>query len=314
MTNFKFDMLGSMVHIPKFGVSFSLHRCSELGIDKKQTLQAALEDLGFRRFRLMSYWNIHEPKPGVYNFTELDWQFNLVAKYKGGVSLCIGKRQPRWPECHMPKWAQSLPKDEWYEALFTYIGVVVNRYKNHPALQSWQLENEALLKEFGHCVDQDYNLDRLQKEFDIVKSEDSKHPVIMTLSDSWGLPWRGPSPDAYAMSLYKHTINKRGNYAKSKRPALFYKTRALLISTLWQKPVFIHELQAEPWLAQNILRIPIGEQLKQFGLIQLKDSINFAHSTGMHPIDLWGLEWWYWLDHKYNRPEYWQYIKRTLNN
>lgn len=297
-----------------YGVSFSLHRCSELGVNKKTVLRAALSDLGVQRARLMSYWNIHEPSRGKYNFSELDWQMNMAAKYDAKVSLCIGKRQPRWPECHIPKWAAKLSKEEWYAALFDFICLVVDRYKNHPALESWQLENEAFLKSFGHCPDNDYNRRRLQKELELIKTRDPNHPVIMTLSDSWGLPFRKPVPDIYAMSLYRVTINKNGRYAYSKRPAIFYKTRAHLISTLTGRPVFIHELQAEPWLKHAILKSSVKEQLEYMNPEILSGIFRYAQATGMRPIDLWGLEWWYWLKTEQKKPEIWNAVKDLLAN
>lgn len=289
-----------------------MHRCSELNIDKKAVLEAGLSDLGFRRFRLMSYWNIHEPAKGSYNFDELDWQLEMVAKYNGTVSLCLGKRQPRWPECHMPQWASVLSKSEWYQALYEYIKVVVLRYKDHPALKSWQLENEALLKNFGYCPDQDYSRKRLQEEYIQVKSTDPNHPVIMTLSDSWGLPWRRPYPDQYAMSLYRITINKRGSYAYSRRPPYFYKLRADLIKILRRKPLFIHELQAEPWLAKSITQTSVDEQLERMSARQIQENISFALGTGLRPIDLWGLEWWYWLRETQGNSDAWEAVKKVM--
>jgi len=295
-----------------YGVSFSLHRCSELGINKKRLLRAALKELGFRRLRLMSYWNIHEPSPGKYDFKELDWQMDMAAKFGAKVSLSIGKRQPRWPECHIPKWAADLPKEEWYKALYKYIEVVVKRYKNHPALISWQLENEALLKDFGYCPDRDYSRYRLKKELEIVKKLDKNHPVIMTVSDSWGIPIKKPNPDMYAMSMYRITINKNGEYSYSKRPAIFYRIRCHLIGILKNKPVFIHELQAEPWLKQGITETKIEEQLINMDKNILLKNIEYAIKTGMRPIDLWGLEWWYYLKTQHKNPTLWDAVKHQI--
>lgn len=296
---------------PTFGVSFSLHRCSELGLDKQAVLKAALIELGFRRYRLMSYWNIHEQTPGVFDFSELDWQMDLIARYGGSVSLAIGKRQPRWPECHIPDWALELPTENWYAALYRYITQVVSRYEGHPALESWQLENEALLKSFGDCKDRDYNRTRLQKELDLVKQIDPMHPVIMTLSDSWGLPWRRPRPDVYAMSLYRTTANKKGKINMSHRGAWFYKIRAGYINLFTRRHVFIHELQAEPWTLEGITVVGLEEQLKTMNADILADNMDFALQTGLRPIDLWGLEWWYWLRQTHDIDDVWWAAKQV---
>jgi hypothetical protein len=209
----------------------------------------------------------------------------------------------------MPKWAEKLPAEEWYKALNNYIKVVVNRYKNHPALVSYQLENEALLKDFGFCPDGDYNRERLKNEFELVKRLDPKHPVIMTLSDSWGIPIRAPKPDAYAMSLYRITQNRKGKYRYSKRPPIFYKIRARAIKTIKRRPVFIHELQAEPWLGGSILDFTVDEQLKHMTRGQIRKNIKFARKIGVEPIDLWGLEWWYWLNTSQDNHAVWTYIQ-----
>lgn len=296
------------------GVSFSLHRCYELGVSPKKVLTAAIKDLSFRRFRLMSYWNLHERQPGIYNFYELDWQMDLLAKHGCSATLCLGKRQPRWPECHMPDWALGLPEAEWQKSLLDYIAAVVGRYKGHPALESWQLENEALLRSFGVCRDGDYSHARLRREFKLIKTLDATHPLIMTLSDSWGLPWRGPKPDIYAMSLYRNTINKKGVYTSSKRRPGFYHARAWMIHLLKNRPVFIHELQAEPWLNKPITEAHLSEQTKLFDAKTLERNVAFARRTQLYPIDLWGLEWWYWLYDVHKHPDVWKMAAQIIKN
>ena len=291
------------------GVSFSLHRCSELGLPKKRVLQAALKDLGFRRFRLMSYWDIHEQRYGRYDFRELDWQLDMVAKYNGQVSLCLGARQPRWPEFHLPTWVKSLDDETAYNGLMSYIRKVVLRYKDHPALQSWQLENEAMLKSFADNSRGTYDRDRLKKERWLVGHSDKhKHPVIMTLSDSWGIPWRDPKPDAYGMSIYRLTMNPAGQVFHDKRSPRFYANRAKLIHIIKRRPTFIHELQAEPWFSRPILSVSVDEQLAQMSVKQIQAIVNFAQTTGLSPIDLWGLEWWYYLKTNHH-PEIWETIR-----
>jgi beta-galactosidase GanA len=139
-----------MIDPNQFGVSFSIKQCRNFSLDAKETLDWLIKEAGFRRFRLMSYWNEHELEPGKYDFKELDWQITKVAKAGGQVSLCLGAKQPRWPESHWPKWALELPKAERDAALLKYLEKVVRRYKDEPAIVSYQLENEALLKRGLH--------------------------------------------------------------------------------------------------------------------------------------------------------------------
>ena len=95
-----------------FGVSFSIKQCRNFGIDPRQCLRWLINDAGFRRFRLMSYWDEHEKSPGEYDFSERDWQLEEARNNGCLVTLCVGVRQPRWPENHWPQWAWELPKHQ----------------------------------------------------------------------------------------------------------------------------------------------------------------------------------------------------------
>ena len=294
------------------GASFSLHRCSELEIDKRRCLESALRDLGLRHFRLMTYWNIHEPMPGKYNFSELDWQIKLIAKYEGTISLCLGKRQPRWPECHMPEWAQKLSQEEWREALLTYINTVVSRYKDLPVIVSWQLENEAKLKAFGHCPDQDYSSSRLRNEFALVQRLDPNRPVIMSLSNNWGIPFQRPIPDIFGISIY--TLMSYGG--KEVRRSIFspawHRFRAKLLWLLFRRTTMIHELQTEPWLNKPVLSCKTEYLHAQFGPQHFAATVEFAKKTGIESADLWGLEYWYWLKANRHDNRMWTEAKKII--
>ena len=101
------------------------------------------------------------------------------------MSRCAHKF--RWPECHTPDWAKNLSKHERNNALFKFIETVVNRYKDHPEVVSWQLENKTLNRSIGEC--KDYDRKRLRNEYNLVKSLDVPKPIIMTTSNSFGLPF-----------------------------------------------------------------------------------------------------------------------------
>jgi hypothetical protein len=274
--------------VQTLGFSFSLKCTQEWGLDWRECLIDALDILGARRFRLMSYWTMIEAERGNYDFADLDEQIQMISDRGGEVTICLGLKQPRWPEVHQPEWAESLPREQWLAALYAYISAVVSRYEANPTITSWQLENEALIK-FGLPTDRSRM--RLRRELALVKKL-TKKPVIMTLSDSWGLPWRHPLPDIYAMSLYR-TIYHNGRYNHDPRPPLFYKIRATVIRLLTGRKVFIHELQCEPWGPTGTEQLSITEQNKSMTSEIIAENIAFAQKTGMDPIDLWGLEWWY---------------------
>ena len=275
----------------RFGVSLSIKQCREFNIDSIKVLTFLINTVGFRRFRLMSYWNEHEIKQGNYDFSKLDQQIKLIEDSHGVITLCLGVRQPRWPESHWPDWALKLPQEERYEALFTYIKTVVKRYKNRACIVSWQLENEALNRSFGE--NGDFNRERLRHEYNLVKYLNPKRPIIMTTSNTWGIPLLQPRPEIFGFTLYQVQYQKE-TYTRSKLPIWWWSFRAKIIKLLTLKNSFIHELQAEPWGPKAIWEMPIKEQGRSMNIEQLKTNISFAKQTGLYPIDLWGGEWWYW--------------------
>lgn len=259
----------------------------------------------------MSYWNDCEPKEGKFDFSDLDKQLKIIQRHKGTVSLCLGVRQPRWPENHWPEWAWKLPKDQRDQALLDFIKVVVKRYKKNKSVISYQLENEALLSDFGERSEVDRN--RLVNEYKLVKKLDKKRPIIMTTSTSWGIPIRKPIPDIVGISYYQVLFNpKLQKYTTAfHRPSLD-RLRTLAIKAIHNKPTFIHELQLEPWGPKNIWEMSVKEQDSSMSPEQITKNLDLAHKTGIKSIDLWGGEWWYYRDAIQKDPKIWQAVESGL--
>lgn len=286
------------------------------GLDAKETFIAMLDDLKVKKVRLVSYWSNIEHNRGSYDFTELDWQMATAQSRGVKVSLALGLRQPRWPECHMPDWAEIEEESEWQPQLMNFIGAVVNRYKDSPALDSYQLENEYFLTVFGECTN--FDRDRLVREYNLVKSLDPNHTLIVSMSNNAiGTPIGKPRPDQWAISVYKRvwdkTISQR--YFEYPIPAWYYAFRAGWTEVTRGRNSFIHELQTEPWIADPIGGIKdasIAEQDKTLDASRLKDRIAYGEATGMKEIGLWGVEWWYWRKVKFNDPSLWDTGKAAL--
>ncbi len=276
----------------RYGVSFSQKQCLGFGIDAKDTLNWLI-GRGWRRFRLMSYWDVHEKTPGEYDFSELDWQLDLVAKAGGTVSLCLGVKQPRWPEYHWPNWAKNMDAESKEKALLKYVEATINHVKHRPEIVSYQLENEALLSNFGNHINIDRG--RLRREFNLVKKLDPNRRVIMTASNSWGIPLRQPIPDAVGYSFYKikYGLSKKRYINLPHFPALEY-LRASAVWLLWKRPSFIHELQCEPWGPTSTWLMSATEQNQSMSINQIQKNLHLAQRTKLISIDLWGGEWWYW--------------------
>ena len=294
-----------------FGVSFSIKYCKELGLDWQKVYLGLLDDLKVRRFRLMSYWDLIEQEQNQYDFADLDWQFQQANKRGVKITLAAGMRQPRYPECHIPEWTKKLSTSDKHTALYKFLETTINRYKNQAALISWQLENEALNHGIGECTD--YSRARLRHEYALIKKLDNKHPIIMSTSNSWGLPFRKPKPDVVGFSIYLKRHYKNGRYFSSPLPAWFYRMRAAFIRTILNRPVIIHELQAEPWGPEATVNLSRLEQNKSMNALQLKKILDFAKSTDISYIDLWGAEWWYWCKLKYQDSDLWETARQIVD-
>lgn len=300
----------------QIGATFIPSYAEYFGLDPKQTLRATLDDLGVKRVRLVTYWDVGEPINGTYSFGEFDWQMKMAEQAGVKVSLAIGLRQPRWPECHMPNWAASMPMSEWSVELKDYMKAVIERYKSSPALESYQLENEFFMDVFGICPD--FSRERLVDEFNFVKSIDPSHPVIISRSNNWiGIPTGDPRPDQFGISVYKRvwdkTFTKR--YFEYPLPPWFYGFLAGAGEIATGKDMIIHELQAEAWLPDGFdINNPadVKEMEKSMDPERLSARINYAKDSGIRTIDLWGVEWWYWQKEKLNNPTLWNAAKDTI--
>jgi len=301
------------------GVSFIPDYASSLGLDPHQTLQAILGELGVKHLRLVSYWSDIEPQPGQFNFQELDYEFAQSNEANAKVSLSLGLRQPRWPECHMPNWAQNEPASVWQPQLENFVTTVVNRYKHNPALSDYQLENEYFLRQFGfYGACQNFDRTRLVSEYNLVKSLDPTHQIMLARSNN-ALGWaiNAPTPDIYGISIYKRVWDKyyTHRYAEYPFPAWYYAFLAGVQKIINGRDTIIHEMQAEPWPPQdqNITQISLSEQNKSFSAVDFQNRIQFAKATGMRTVYYWGAEYWYYRLTVEHDPSVWQIAKQTFH-
>ena len=285
----------------RYGVSFSIKQCRNFGLDPKETLRWLLK-MGWRRFRLMSYWNECEKTRGTYDFSELDWQMKMVENAGGIATLCLGVKQPRWPEYHWPTWALTLPDPEKTQALLDFVQATLEWYDKADFIDGYQLENEAVLRGFGSGID--INLRRLRREYRLVADLTDK-PIYMSTSNGWGIPIRRPHPrGGVGFSIYTMMFNK-GAYRHTIQKPWLHRLRRFIIEKIIGKPVFIHELQLEPWGHRAIWEMTTEEQALSMSAQRIRFNIDFARRVGAHPIDLWGGEWWYWR---------WQHGDKTIYN
>jgi hypothetical protein len=306
------------------GTSFIPAYAESLGLDAQKTMDALINDLGVKHFRLVSYWNQLEAEQGKYDFSLLDWQFAKAEEADAKVTLSVGLRQPRWPECHIPEWAKHTPQEQWQPQLEAFMTAVVNRYKNSPALASYQVENEYFLKGFGRCVDfvgeeAAFDRARLISEYNLVKKLDPHHKAIIARSNNaLGWPVGDPKPDEYGISIYKRVwdaqVTKR--YLEYPFPAWYYAFVAGWEKIFTGRDLIAHEVQAEAWPPnhQSIQETSLEEQNKSFNAERFTDRVEYARATGLHEVYLWGSEYWYYRKVILQDDSLWKVAQTTFTN
>lgn len=310
-----------------YGVSFRPAYAKYFGLDPNKTALAIFDELKAKHARVIIPWEEIEPTEGNFDFSFFDWFVKESEKRNVKLVVNIGERVPGWPEFHIPDWALKLSTDERKAKILNMLTTIVNRYKNSPAVEMWQIENEPLFnwrllsdveKIYGISLKPDPEF--LKSEIDLVKKLDS-HPIIIT--DSGELSdWKeaAQAGDYFGTTLYRFLWQRiydgfglRLYYGYLPpftwiSPA-YYRNKAEKISLDINK-VFIMELQAEPWIRNEFILSALPDlQFKIFGVKQFKSNVEYARKTGFPRAYLWGAEWWYYL--KVNGyPQVWNEAKK----
>jgi hypothetical protein len=296
-----------------YGMSFNTLYAEELGLNWQESYDAILDDLQVRHLRLAAHWPMVEPKPDSYNFAELDYQIKKAEEVGAEVVLAVGRRLPRWPECHIPKWAQTLSVEDRNAAQLRYMEAVVNRYKDSTAVTVWQVENEPFLEVFAfdHCGKLDLAL--LDTEIALIRSLDGTRPILVTDSGNLGT-WQGAYSrgDMFGTSVYVHFWNPELGQFRTFLPPWFYRVKDNFMALIYgEKPTMLIELSAEPWLLEPVVDVPLETQFTRMNLEKFEDIITYAEGTHFEKQYLWGAEWWYWLKLQ-GHPEMWERGKKLF--
>ncbi|KKT58934.1 hypothetical protein A3G55_03660 [Candidatus Giovannonibacteria bacterium RIFCSPLOWO2_12_FULL_44_25] len=322
-----------------YGVTFSQKFSEEFGFESangmagwKRNYLALLDDLKVKDLRLVAYWDLVEPAESQFNFKDLDWQITEAEKRGAKIILVVGRKVPRWPECHIPSWARfstppgkksdffGVSKSDFEEGgvfqraqLLNYIKTTIEHYRSNPAIIAWQVENEPLFP-FGECGTIPVSL--LNQEIKLVKSLSNK-PVILTDSGELGFAWPylAAKSDIFGTTLYRY-INNRflGDIRYSLIPAYYFRIKARWAGKILGKQIIISELQAEPWSQVSLAETSFDDQAKSMSPEKFREIIDYAERSGFPKAYLWGAEWWYWMKEKQGRPEMWEAARSAINN
>jgi hypothetical protein len=298
-----------------YGMSFNVPYALELGLDPIAVLDALIDDLGIRHFRIAAHWTLIEPHKDLYDFSYMDAELSHIEEKGGTAIVGVGRRLPRWPECHIPDWAATLSWEDQKKEIKEYITDVVTRYRNSSAITYWQVENEPYLTLFapeycGEELDEEF----LKEEIALVHSLDPSRPVLVTDSGNLGT-WAGAyrQGDAFGTSVYVYFWNPDLGQFRTILPPWFYRAKDRLMGLLYgEKPTFLIELSLEPWLVEPVTKVPLETQYLRMDAEKMDEIIAYAKETRFSTQYLWGAEWWYWLKLQGN-DEYWEKGRKIFN-
>lgn len=308
-------LIGAFVwyaHKPKpssitYGMSFNTMYARELGLDWQATYDAIIDELGVQHLRLAAHWPMVEPIEDVYNFAELDYQLAKAEAAGAEVVFAVGRRLPRWPECHVPDWAEEQSWEAQQAEILEYMSLVVERYKENKAITYWQLENEPYLEVFAkdHCGEFDEAF--FETELNHLRSLDATRPILVTDSGNLGT-WAGPyrHGDAFGTSVYVYFWNPELGQFRTILPPWFYYLKEGVMQLFYgEKETMLIELSAEPWLLEPVTNVPLETQFTRMNVDKFNEIIAYAAGTRYEKQYLWGAEWWYWLKLQ-GKPEMWE--------
>ncbi|HCC22836.1 TPA: hypothetical protein DF272_01505 [Candidatus Falkowbacteria bacterium] len=293
---------------PKTGVTFSKSYAEYLGLNWQEAYLATLDELKVKNIRIVAQWNEVESQFKEYNFYDVGWMLDRAYERNVDVILAIGRRTPRWPECHDPLWVKELTPDKARAEQLIMVRDVVNKFKEKTALVMWQVENEPFLDTFGEC--QPISLSFLKQEIALVKSLDTR-PVMIT--DSGELSWwlkTGTIGDKFGHTLYREVYNKYIGYFQHVYPPAFYYFKARLAG-IKQDDMIVAELQAEPWVPEGYtLQLDYVKMKELMAPEKIESNYAYAKRTGATEIYFWGVEWWYWMKVKVDDDSLWENAKQ----
>jgi len=295
-----------------WGVNFSPRYAEALGLDWRETYLKFLDELKVSRLRLVSYWSDIEKEEGNYDFTELDFLLDQARARNAKVILVVGRRQPRWPECHVPGWAQDRPLDEQNQAVLNLTKEVIKRYKNYENITAWQVENEFFVTWFGDCPAPEAEF--LKAEINLVRLLDDR-PIVLTDSGELSTWVRTAKyADILGVSMYRKVRSPWFGYVTYPIPPEYYLRHGNLIKWFsnFQKQI-VTELQAEPWAEKTLAEDSVEVNYQSLDPAQFRKNIEYARRTGMDEIYLWGAEWWYFMKEKRGVSEFWDEARKLWN-
>lgn len=279
---------------PALGATFSIPYAESLGLDWRASYLSILDELKLKHLRLPLYWSEIEVAERSYDWSEVDWMLDEAQARQVQVTLVIGRKVPRWPECYIPDWVEKLSSSYRTQATLDFVEASVRRYDSYQSIVRYQVENEPFYN-FGECPVPDANL--FDAELALVR-ELSDKPIQLTVSgeNEFWIDTAIPA-DVLGVSMYRVTWSPVFGYSVYPVSPDYYGAKALAVRSFVDS-VVVSELQAEPWFQGPIEEQSVADLARQFTAQELKDNLRYARQAGFNEIYFWGVEYWYWLAQK----------------
>lgn len=293
---------------PLWVLTYSTAHARYLGFDAVDLYKQIINDYHPKHVRLQASWDDIEKHPGQFDWSELDQIMQLTKDGGATVTMAIGRKLPRWPECHDPAWVKGLNSWEVQDYQFKMITAVVEHFKDNKIITRWQLENEPMFM-FGDCPEPNWHL--LKEERDWLKKLDSSRPILMTDSGELS-PWFETAnlADIQGVTMYRVTWNEVTGFFTYPIPAWFYRVKAALVSPLVDK-VVVSELQLEPWAPYGLVNLSLSDSYKSLNHDRFSKNLEYFKKTGLSECFVWGAEWWYYAK-QMGDDWYWQQGKEIF--
>lgn len=275
------------------GITLSSPHLRSLGIAPSIALETAF-GYHFSHIRLGAYWNEIERARDTYDFEEFNTILTKCETAKQDVIVTVGVKAPRWPEYYFPAHLKvKNPYDSGTQSeILQFIKRTIDELKRYSCITHWQIENEPL--DPSGPMDMTIPEVFLEKEIRTIKDADTR-PIIVTL---WGndlqkrklLPVVDSLGDIIGIDLYyRQYQGERFGRSVYRGPDHSDAWLSRLIAST-KKPVWITELQAEPWEKDN--ETYLAEFPKSMSTHILDEHIKRASTLPVKEILLWGFEYW----------------------
>lgn len=277
----------------RIGTTFSPQHLEYLNLDVDNSLTRAIS-FGFFHLRIGAYWNRIERLKGTYDYSELETILEKCERKNQKIIMVVGVKSPRWPEFYWPSFIKTKNTNDpdTKQTILEFVKKTIESLKKFSCITHWQVENEPLDPSGPENLSID--IEFLKKEIHAVKDIDPR-PVIVSL---WGNDMKKRGTFAKAQVLgdvvgldlyYRQFVRRLFNKSYYRGPDLTDDDlRALLNKS--KKPVWITELQAEPWEGNTAGYL--GERPASMSPLLLRDNVERVSKLPAREVLLWGLEYW----------------------